>query len=202
MNNSPSVFIDFNVSKLGYSSKQDLIENLFIKSLVESYTRLNKNIGIENEIRDRFRDDLYSNPSSLLKKWLDFDIIYLDWENWHFASDKSLGRTDFAFKISGLKFIVECKRLKSADNAYIKEGLERFISLKYGKDDTFGGMIGFVISGNKLNIATELNNKISNLSHTNTINTVSSIPSFESNHTKDNNGQIDIYHLFFDFSLS
>lgn len=202
MSNSPSDFIDFNISKLGYSSKQDLIENLFIRSLVESYTRLNKIIGIENEIRDRFRDDLYFNPSSLIKKWLDFDIIYLDWENWHFAADSSLGRTDFTFKLSGFKFIVECKRLRSADNAYIIEGLERFISLKYGKNDAFGGMIGFVISGNKFNIATELNKKISNLSHTNTINTVTSIPSFESNHTKLNNGQIDIYHLFFDFSLS
>lgn len=202
MSNSPSDFIDPNLLKLRYSSKQDLIENLFIKSLMESYTRINKNIGIENEIRDRFRDDLYFHPASLLKKWLDFDTIYLDWENWHFGIDNSLGRTDFTFKLSGLKFIVECKRLRSADNAYVNEGLERFISLKYGKNDYFGGMIGFVISGNKSDIATKLNIKISSLSHTNTITSVSSVPSFESNHTKVNNIQINIYHLFFDFSIS
>ena len=127
MSNSSEEFYIQNLDKLGYSSRQDIIENLYIVALKNSYKRLNKNIGNENEIRDRFRDDLYFNPDSELKNWLQIDVIYLDWENWTFAADKSLGRTDIIFKFSGFKFIIECKRLKYADKEYIDEGIERFI---------------------------------------------------------------------------
>jgi len=178
MDNSSSAFINSNLSKLGYTSKKDIIENLFIKSLIESYGRINKAIGIENEIRDRFRDDLYFHPLSLLKKWLDFNVLYLEWENWHFGADKSLGRTDLVFKLSGMKFIVECKRLKNPHNAYVTEGLNRFISLKYAKEDEFGVMVGFIVAGDQFTITSKLRTKISRLSHTNRLSEISAVPSF------------------------
>lgn len=202
MDSSPSNFILQNLPKLDYGSNQDFIENLFIRSLIESYNRIDKNVGIENEIRDRFRNDLYFHPDSKLKKWLQLQIVFLDWENWHFGADQSLGRTDFAFKLSGLKFIVECKRLKKPHNEYITEGLERFISLKYAKEDEFGAMAGFIIAGDQFNIASKLRTKISRLPHTNGLTEISSVPSFESSYSRNNNISIDIYHLFFDFSIS
>src|SRR3990170_1634489 len=149
MSTSQLDFINSNLSKLGYSSKQDIIENLFIKSLLISYNRIDKTIGIENEIRDRFIKDLYTTDSEI-KKWLQNKIIYLDWENWVFTSEYELARTDITFKLTGLEFIIECKRLKSTDKAYIDEGLERFINLKYSKNDEHAGMIGFVVSGDKV----------------------------------------------------
>jgi len=201
MSSSQSDFINSNLSKLGYSTKQDIIENLFIKSLIESYNRIDKNIGFENEIRDRFRDDLYFHDDSILKKWLQGNIVFLDWENWLFTNDKKLARTDMTFKLSGMKFIVECKRLKSPDKAYIDEGLERFINLKYSGGDEYAGVIGFVISGDSEIVCNELRFRIQILEHTTSIEDISNMVGFESFHKRIDITQICIYHLFFDFKL-
>ena len=200
MSNSQSDFINSNLSKLGYSSKQDIIENLFIKSLIGSYKRINKNIGIENEIRDRFVKDLYTTDSEIMR-WLQLKIIYLDWENWVFTHGFELARTDITFKLTGLEFILECKRLKAPDKAYIDEGLERFIKLRYSKGDEFAGMIGFVVSGDKMVICNGLKNRIDELYHTISTTDISLTPSFNSYHNRIDNSQICIYHLFFDIIL-
>lgn len=200
MRNSQSDFINSNLSKLGYSTKQDIIENLFIKSLIESYNRIDKNISVENEIRDRFIKDLYTTDSQI-KRWLQLKIIYLDWENWVFTNEFELARTDITFKLTGLEFILECKRLKSPDKAYIDEGLEQFIKLKYSKGDEYAGMIGFVVSGDSKIISNELRNKIEVLVHATSISNISSLNRFESNHARIDKTQICVYHLFFDFKL-
>ena len=66
----------------------------------------------------------------------------------------------------------------------------------------YGGMIGFVVGGNKHKIAKNLRKRVSSLKHTNHSTALTQIPTFESNHTKQNMLEIDIYHLFFEFSLS
>ena len=197
MNNSQSDFINSNLSKLGYSTKQDIIENLFIKSLIESYNRINKGIGIENEIRDRFMKDIHTTDSEI-KRWLQLKIIYLDWENWVFTNEFELARTDITFKLTGLEFILECKRLKSPNKAYIDEGLDRFIKLKYSKGDDYAGMIGFIVSGDKMFICNGLKNRINNLEHTILTTDITLTPGFNSHHKRIDNTQISIYHLFFD----
>lgn len=200
MSDSQSDFLNFNLSKLDYSSKKDIIENLFIKSLVDNYNRVDKNIGVENEIRDRIVRDLYSVDSDI-KKWLQLKIIYLDWENWVFTPEFELGRTDIVFKLTGLQFIIECKRVRDSSNAYISEGLERFISLKYAQGDEFAGMLGFTIAGDKVEICKELKGKIDILSHTISTSDIFFSSSFNSNHNRIDQTQIEIYHLFFDFNL-
>jgi hypothetical protein len=117
---------------LGYQSKQDLIENLFIKSIYDTYNRVDKNVGIENEIRDRFIYDFYHN-STLLKGLINKNILFVNWERWVFKNEVDLGRTDLSFAISGIEFIVECKRLKNASSQYIDEGLYRFINKDYSR---------------------------------------------------------------------
>jgi hypothetical protein len=97
---------------------------------------------------------------------------------------------------------VECKRLKYADNEYIREGLDRFIKLDYALGDEYAGMIGFVIAGNKTKICSGLHTKIKALDHTNSVSNISSTPSFNSNHTRVDNTPIEIKHLFFDFTLT
>ena len=57
--NKKNQFIQFGLKVLGYKSKQDLIENLFIKSIYDTYGRVDKNVAIENDIRDRFIYDFY-----------------------------------------------------------------------------------------------------------------------------------------------
>ncbi|PWL29336.1 hypothetical protein [uncultured Roseivirga sp.] len=202
MSASQSEFIIDNLSKLGYSSKTDIIESLYLSSLKDSYERLDKTISTENQIRDRFIEDLYQNDHSSIKQWLQLKVIYLNWENWSLDIDGLKVRSDFSFKFSGMEFIIECKRLKSADKAYIDEGVERFVNLKYAEGDEYAGMIGFVISGDKNSISEGLQDKIKLLDHTLSLNKVTPIPFFNSKHQRINKTQIELYHMFFDFTLT
>jgi len=68
------------------------------------------------------------------------------------ANEAYKGNTDISFQLGGHgSFIWECKRLrfegKSLYGEYRKEGMKRFISGKYAKDQHHGGMLGFVMDG-------------------------------------------------------
>lgn len=63
-----------------------------------------------------------------------------------------LGRTDITFELgSHHRFIWECKRLhykgKTLYGEYRREGVMRFISEKYAKGQSHGGMLAFVMDG-------------------------------------------------------
>lgn len=203
MSSTQAEFIATNLSNLGYTSKQDIIEKLYLFSLIGAYDRIDKKISTENDIRDRFCDDLYNNEKSPLRKWLQIKVIYLNWENWSFAGDGTKVRSDFSFKFSGMEFIIECKRLKNADSAYITNGLDRFINLQYAEGDELAGMIGFVISGDQVTISSTLQSKIHSLAHTLAISPSSSFSTsfFNSSHQRSDTSSIGLYHMFFDFKM-
>jgi len=200
--NKKEQFIQNGLGCLGYKSKQDLIENLYLKAIVDSYHRIDKSIGIENDIRDRFVHDFY-NTSPLLMKWIQSNIIYVNWERWVFKSDIDLGRADLSFAISGLEFILECKRLKNASQKYIDEGLYRFLNNEYSANESCSAMLGFVIDGNIEDIRLEILKKcvkeksiqdgFSQQKYTDWEY------SFKTTHSRKNNSEINVYHLFFEF---
>lgn len=200
---SPADFVNSNLKALGYSSKRDLIENLYLKSLIDSYTRIAHTVANENDIRDRFMADLYTMPSPL-KNWLQFKIMYLDWENWKFTPELKLVRADISFKITGCEFIVECKRLKSPDHLYFDEGLNRFITHHYAKGDEYAGMIGFIINDKDDHIFKGLSTKVKDYNYVSTDFTASSFSgvksSFLSSHTRTDRSVINVYHMLFSFA--
>lgn len=198
-------FVRFNLSKLGYSSKEDLIENLYLKSIIDSYQRINKTISIENDIRDRFVHDLYHHESDI-KKWLQLQVIHINWERWMFKNEDDLGRADLSFELSGMDFIIECKRLKHADKRYFEEGLRRFLDGDYAERDEFAGMLGFVVAGDKTKISQSLREK--SLKY-DTIDSDFASDSyhawdvgFKGSHRRKDATSINVYHLFFDFQVS
>lgn len=201
--NKKEQFIQYGLGRLGYKSKQDLIENLYLKAIIDSYERINKTFGIENEIRDRFVHDFhYKNP--LLMKWIQANIIYINWERWVFKNEEDLGRADLSFAISGLEFIIECKRLKNASQKYIDEGLHRFINQDYSANETYAGMLGFVIGGEIENISSGIlrkcetekciHNTFAQQKYTNWEY------SFKTAHLRKDCSAINIYHLFLNFN--
>lgn len=200
---SPADFVNAHLKALGYSSKRELIENLFLNSLIESYGRIAHTVANENDIRDRFMVDLYSTPSTL-KNWLQLKIVYLDWENWKFTPELKLVRTDISFKITGCEFIIECKRLRSPDHLYFDEGLNRFITHHYSKGDEYAAMIGFIISDKDDHILNGLSTKVKNYNYLTTDFTASSLAaiksSFLSSHTRTDLSVINVYHLLFSFA--
>ncbi|NLF42955.1 MAG: hypothetical protein GX587_09685 [Bacteroidales bacterium] len=202
--NKKNQFIQFALGALGYKSKQDLIENLFIKSINDTYNRINKNIGKENDIRDRFINDFFFD-SPLLKGLINRNILFVNWERWVFKNEDDLGRTDLSFAISGIEFIIECKRLKNASSQYIDKGLKRFIDKEYSKNETHAGMMGFIINGDIKSICSSLEsmckkeafceNEFVKSKTNNTEN------SFVTSHNRKEIDAINIYHLFFAFNL-
>lgn len=196
-------FLQFGLTCLGFKSRQDLIENLYLKAIVKSYNGIDKSFSIENDIRDRFVHDFYFvNP--LVKDLLQKNILYINWEKWVFKNENDLGRADLSFALSGLEFIVECKRLKSASKQYIDEGLYRFINLEYSANEDYAGMLGFVVEGDTEKICRSIKEKCEEEEYI--LNDFSKQKytgwkySFNSVHIRSNNSDIGIYHLFFEFT--
>lgn len=200
---SQSDYINKHLRFMGFSSKADIIENLYLKSLIDSYSRIEQTISKENEIRDRFMYDLYHTDSEL-KPWLQNKYIFLDWENWKFTPEFKLARADISFKFFGFEFIIECKRLKSPDRQYFDEGLNRFITLHYGMGDEYAGMIGFIINDKDDYIFEGLRSKVKEYDYIKTDFSKSNYSgissSFLSSHTRTDRTPINIYHLLFSFS--
>ena len=200
--NKKDRFIQNGLGCLGFKSKQDLIENLYLKAIVDSYERIDDNIGIENDIRDRFVHDFY-HKSSITKNLLQTNILYINWERWVFKNENNFGRTDLTFAISGFEFIIECKRLKNASQEYINEGLNRFICQEYAENNSHSGMLGFVISGDvdviksglqvKCEAECSLHNDFTKQKYDGWLH------SFKTAHSRLDNSEIYIYHLFFEF---
>lgn len=201
--NKKEQFISNGLSCLGYKSKQDLIENLYLKAIVDSYNRIDKSIGIENDIRDRFVYDFY-NLSPLLMKWIQANIIYVNWERWVFKNSIDLGRADLSFAISGFEFIIECKRLKNANQKYIDEGLYRFLNNAYSAHESCSAMLGFVIEGNIEHIRSGIMRKCEKEQCVhNDFSRQKYIEweySFKTTHSRKDNSEINVYHLFFEFT--
>ena len=197
-------FMEFALDKLGFKTKEDLYENLYLRAFIDSYRRIGKASILEEKIRDRFVYDLeWKNP--LTKDLIQQQVLILTWERWLNVSEEEKSRADISFSISGFEFIIECKRLKYADSRYLDYGVKRFVELKYAKNDTHGGMIGFVIDGDIKKIVNNLKPKVKDFhlspGFENLLkkSCVTWEHSFQSRHDRNDNSRIHLYHLFFDF---
>ena len=203
MNNS---FERIWLQQIPYQSKVDLYENLYLQAIIDSYQHIDKSIGKEEKIRDRFYYDLtHRNP--LTKKWVDLEYLDIRFEKWKMDVEKSKSRVDLSFFWSGFgHFEIECKRLFQQDSkneAYLNEGLIRFIELKYAEKNEYAGMIGFVVSGDINIIQNKLSENVNQFhSVTKTESTIKDFSykhSFVSLHQKVNHDKLKVYHLFFSF---
>ena len=105
-------------------------------------------------------------------------------------------------------FHFECKNLKEKSNlikAYTNNGVYRYFNGKYATNQNFGGMIGFVLNGNYLNIKAKLHNQLNekfDITPEGDLikidNNKSNNFTFDSYHSKKNE-EFVIHHLLFDF---
>lgn len=197
-------FMNFALDQLGYKTKEDFIEKRYLRAFIDSYRRIGKTSILEEEIRDKFVFD-FERVNPLTKDLIQKQILILTWERWLNVSEEERRRADICFSISGLEFIIECKRLKCADSKYLNDGVERFVRLKYGKDDTHAGMIGFVIGGDIEKIAANLKSKVGDFYFSPGFEYLLGKRcldwehSFQSCHNRGKNTHIFLYHMFFDF---
>jgi len=205
--NKKKEYIHFGLSCLGFKSRQDVYENLYLKAIIDSYGRIEKSIDLENNIRDRFVWD-FENTNQITCRLVNDGILQIDLERYHFISQNEKKRTDLTFFISGLgNFTFECKRLfkkTSKNEAYIADGLKRFIDSQYSRMNDYAGMLGFVVSGDITTIRAELLNKCRNVSYIPNDFTSQEYDEWKHTiktaHSRNGNTNICIYHLFFEFN--
>lgn len=201
----PEQFVAFHLKRLGYQSKEDLFENLYLAAIIAAYTRIDKKWGGENEIRDRFINDM-ENRNEYTTQLINKGLLRLDFERWINVSEIKKRRLDISFFFTGLDFTIECKRLQSADNQYLIEGINRFIICEYAPNEKYAAMIGFV-RGDVSEISGKLKEKIrtyhasSQMSEYLLQNCREHPNSFQSYHKRANDTEIGIYHLFFTFDF-
>lgn len=178
-------------------SKGFRLENHFTNILVE-YLKDNKdkygleNLGFEIEVGNVKLD-------RKTVKFIDIKVTN--------ASHYFLGKY-----VEDIYYAIECKRLTTYSdkiNAYIKEGILRFINLDYSKGLPLAGMIGYIEDGDPEEIVRKINNKlrlkfaqIETLKELDKHNINDKFKfSYHSRHLKDDViGEIDIYHLMLEYS--
>ncbi|HRH44817.1 MAG TPA: hypothetical protein PKY82_24475 [Pyrinomonadaceae bacterium] len=190
-----------------FKTRKDVID-LYLQAIIKSYNSIDKSVDDENKIRNRFYWDLTTrNP--LLEKYLEKNLIQINYEKWTMVSEEEERRVDLTFFISSFgSFEIECKcffGIQTEKGQYLTNGLIRFIDLKYAKKDEFAGMIGFVVKGNTDDI---FNSNVTNAQNFHPTNPTKSIQnptnsnwkhSFTSFHERTDKSEITIYHLLFEF---
>ena len=136
-------------------------------------------------------------------------------EKSHGKRKKGRGKTptiDFCFRHKwdpNSYFGAECKLLEENNskryNLYVDEGVNRYISGKYGEKCSAGSMIGYIIIGNTAEIINEVKIKVDELSNISNIKKSDSINGFTDHYKsvhgrKVGNTPFHIHHLFFSFT--
>jgi len=217
----PSIYKEIQGFRSKYSSHKEVIEKLYLKAFINAFERIKHIEGIstfsENTIRDKFQYDFeHSNP--LITKYISNQTITFNSES-QIIEKQEKYRTDIKLFCAWYRehFVIECKLLRSASQVYIKgrynkveekyevNGIERFITLTYSKNDDYAGMLGFIIKGNSGRIVNSLKHKVKDFRPSDEIDQfidqkcVEWELSFQSTHIRINKTKIHLYHLFFDF---
>jgi hypothetical protein len=104
--------------------------------------------------------------------------------------------------------IIECKRVAGSDThlcrEYIIEGVDRFVSGKYGENHAVGFMVGYVLSGTSAAAASGVNAYLSRVSrnadHLVPIAIIDS-PTWHSRHVRaEPSSPVDLHHAFLGFA--
>jgi len=202
MNTGNQIFL-FALRLMGYDDTEDLIENFVLSSIIDTFSRIKTKEHLEEKIRDLIVKDL-ENTNPKMTPMLKDKTFNLSPERWQNTPDEGKARTDLHFSMSGFEFVLECKTLKSAETKYLEKGLKRFIELRYAANDDFAGMLGFIIAGNPEEIVKKLKEKVKEFHPASNIEILLEKKcleqelSFQSKHTRTNNTEIHIFHLFFD----
>lgn len=193
-----------------FGSYAELVHELYIPSIIDSFGRLRVvdkiDTLIENHIRNHLAFDL-ENDNSILRPYLEKKLLKLTKENTLLISLEETMRTDIEFFLSEFgDFVIECKKLSSADQRYIHDGLARFSGEFYSKKDEEAGMIGFIYGGAIDNIVTNLKPKVKAHQPGADIDALLKEiccgykHSFHSRHTRITQPEIFIHHLFVDLT--
>lgn len=153
----------------------DATQKFILNELKEAYNSLLKDKKVTLDLNDEetctaqicyFAKKNREKTHHLFKFELEYREVNFNSVVYHGKKPKTSSRLDI--KISHRDWdedsymTIEAKRINESTllNKYIEEGMERFLSSKYAKNNNCGFMLGFVISGNESKIIKKINLKI------------------------------------------
>jgi hypothetical protein len=172
-----------------------------IEDNIASHIRIKLKISRKFNLQGFIIHGGVNNDNETKKGLYDITISHSDWRN----IDNSL-----------CEFHFECKNLDNSTTLikkyiYYNEkecGVYRFFNGKYAQDQTFGGMIGFVLSGNVLDIKKKIHQKLNDKYDITPEGDLKELIdnsieenhfTFNSIHNRKNQG-FTLHHLLFDFN--
>ena len=198
------------VGQIEYSRNFEGIKILILEKIITSYQKLRaeekwKSLTLETDFSDLLVEELKQNEL--------FIYVFIVNREPQEGLYSNKGFLDIKIDIAttGRYFAFECKRLddkigkSSLQQAYIDEGLHRFITGKYAKEEDFGGMIGFVVAGKISLTVQDMKRKVKNYHFVDGYKLLDAfcnnlLTIFQSKHKRENGlGDMHIYHLFLDF---
>jgi len=186
-----------------------------LRIICEAYSELRASGRVKPSIMSEpeITEELYVE---LLDAWKKADISLMPvHEKSHGKRKKGRGKTptiDFCFRHKWDRnsyFGAECKLLEENNSElyklYVDEGVNRYLSGKYGEKCSVGSMIGYIIIGNTAKIINEVKIKVDELSNISNMKKSDSINGFTDHYRsvhgrKVGNTPFRIHHLFFSFT--
>lgn len=116
---------------------------------------------------------------------------------------------DFVFRsydISDIYFGAECKLLLDGCNKrrekYVSEGLTRYLDNRYSNKASESSMVGYIVNDSIEDSLNVINNALTGLGIPSTLtrSLVSDDPYYLSKHLREDNSEILLHHLFFNFN--
>ena len=197
-----------------FTSVMDLLIYCYYKIIEKERFNSNK---FEEFLRNVLVNYLRKNKDRFNISYLGFEIeagdIYFDSIRVHYIDIKvcNVGLLNSMKSDENIYFSVECKRLDKSSNKikrYVEQGIFRYIEGKYSRFMPIALMVGFIEMGDINSIVTDINQKLLALKKIETIIELRRYfmkdnfeGSYISKHNRKRNlGEIELYHLLFDYS--
>ena len=193
------------LSNFNIDNKPEFIERFIFKPLFESYNHIKKKEGIENSEEPPITKEIYKyiKTSSSISAEVKRHIIIVKYNPTE-VEDEGERKPDLEFIIPDcFRIFFEAKRIYKADSCSIywgKDGLGRFLSGYYSSEDIDGGMIAYVQKGDILNVQEKIIGVVRQKDCINLNRAIGNDFTFLSVHERKSNGDIKIYHIFFDLA--
>ncbi len=198
----------FPLFRYKFKTKEQLIFNFILNPLVEAY-----NIGKQDENMINYDENTITkklvwylkNETSISAFCQKRTIAIVMRPKEHITID-DMYEPDIKFIVNTLLWMeIEAKRIYGNINwstsEYLSEdnGIGRFLSGKYSKDENHGGMIGYIQKGDLQNIIQNIKFGLESLCCKKCEDITEIDNCFFSVHYRTNKDDIEIYHLFFHF---
>jgi hypothetical protein len=192
-----------------FSSNERMIKDWILKPLVESYNIVKRDITViastENEITEKLVWHLKNNTTvSTLYQKRSIDILLRPKEQ--VEANKKV-EPDIKFILGTRIWLhVEAKRIYEEKNwspsEYVSndDGIGRFLTGKYSKNDKEGGMLAYIQGGDLSAVIHKLKSIIDTTNCESSANITEVENCYLSVHKRESNSAIRIYHLFLYFS--